>query len=241
MRCRISTDAAAVANPVTPIPPAAPAPVAGNPAFPLQKSSYLLNDGWPDGEVEDYQVDIESAGPRLRLGRCAGRRPWHGTRQLQHDDLRQRPQSHYCPGRCVSRYGGAGSRIWKSAKPRSDCRRPRLISTTRMQSKRCRPSPPSRRRFSLTLTATNRTGVGGTLRCWIDFNRNGSVRRRGRGECADDGERQLRHGRHTRCPSQASSLRWRAPAPSVVASPMRRARWPTQLARPYPARSRTFW
>ena len=68
MRCRISTDAAAVANPVTPLPPAAPAPVAGTPAFPLQKSSYLLNDGWPDGEVEDYQVSIESADPGFDWG-----------------------------------------------------------------------------------------------------------------------------------------------------------------------------
>jgi hypothetical protein len=62
LRCRISTDGAAVAGPVTPIPPAAPAPGSSSPRFPLAKPSYLANDGWPDGEVEDYLITIESGG-----------------------------------------------------------------------------------------------------------------------------------------------------------------------------------
>ena len=58
LRCRISSDQAAITNAVTPIPPAAPSPAANDPIFPLDKTSYELNDQWPDGEVEDYQVAI---------------------------------------------------------------------------------------------------------------------------------------------------------------------------------------
>ena len=62
LRCRVSTDAASIANAVTLIPPPAPTPATGDPIFPLEKASYQLNDQWPDGEVEDYAVTIQSAG-----------------------------------------------------------------------------------------------------------------------------------------------------------------------------------
>ncbi len=58
VRCRVSTDAAAISQPVTPVPTGAPSPASGDPYFPYDKSSYEENDRWPDGEVEDYPLTI---------------------------------------------------------------------------------------------------------------------------------------------------------------------------------------
>ena len=67
LRCRISTNAAAIVQPVTAVPSTAPAPNSGDPYFRYNKASYTPNDQWPDGEVEDYGVTVASGSATTTL------------------------------------------------------------------------------------------------------------------------------------------------------------------------------
>ncbi len=174
LRCRISTNVNALTFPTSPIPPEAPAPQSTNPMFPLEKSSYLLNDGWPNGEVEDYPINIEFLGdPGVDYGDApdtasgTGQGNYRTTRNdggpghLIVDDL-------YLGSQWPDLEFGALQNIDATADdldniPDDEDGIP-VLPTISTQSTV----------VQLSVVATNNTANDARLRCWIDFNRNGT-------------------------------------------------------------------
>lgn len=181
IRCRISTSSAGTSSPVTPPPPAAPPPGMASPLFPLQKWSYQANDAWPDGEVEDYTVEIISRDPGQDWGDAPDGGPGTGEGNYQTlfrevgdsgpthlivDALylgSQRPDLEW--GNLQDPAATAddlNSEITPVVDDEDGIPTPPLVTT--------RLAP-----VTLAVVATNNTHQAGFLRCWIDFNRNGMV------------------------------------------------------------------
>ncbi len=174
LRCRISTNANALTSPTSPIPPAAPAPQSTTPVFPLEKSSYLLNDGWPNGEVEDYPITIEFLGdPGVDYGDAPDTGP--GTSQGNYKTTR----ADGGPGHLIVDDLYLGSR-WPDLEfgtlQNVDATADDLDNIPSDEDGLLVLPAISTQTTSvqLAVVVTNNTTNDARLRCWIDFNRNGS-------------------------------------------------------------------
>lgn len=180
MRCRISTSAAGASTPVTPPPPAAPPPGSTSPTFRLEKSVYQANDGWPDGEVEDYSVAIIRQDPSQDWGDAPDAAPGtgegnyqtlfygpddNGPTHLMVDELylgSQRPDLDWGNQQDESAlYDDEHSELTPLVDD-EDAILALPVITTRL-------TP-----VTLEVVATNNTAAPGFLQCWIDFDRNGA-------------------------------------------------------------------
>ncbi len=172
LRCRISTSDA-LASPITPIPPPAPTPSLTKPMFSLEKSSYQLNDGWPNGEVEDYKIIIEPLGdPAPDYGDAPD--TGLGTGQGNYNTLigDGGPRHYIEEGLYL---GAQGPDLEFGTLQNADATADDLTTFDDEDGIVTLPAISAQSTsVQVSVRATNETDNDAKLRCWIDFNRNGA-------------------------------------------------------------------